>query len=64
MNKKNKDSKLSIKSKLTCMTEKHKDEEIKVVCLNPNCSESPFLCSVCLTEFSHEKCKYNLITLK
>jgi hypothetical protein len=35
------------------MNEKHKDEEIKVVCLSPNCKESPLLCSVCLTEFTH-----------
>ena len=62
--KKQQASKLSIKSKIACMNEKHKDEEIKIVCLNPTCEESPFLCSVCLTEFTHEKCKYNLITLK
>ncbi len=34
------------------------------MCLNSGCKECPLLCSVCLTEFSHEKCKYNLITLK
>ena len=32
--------------------------------MNPHCKESPVLCSVCLTEFSHEKCKFNLITIK
>lgn len=37
-NKKQQTSKLSIKSKLLCMNEKHKDEEIKVVCLSANCS--------------------------
>lgn len=57
-------SKLSLKSKLLCMNEKHKDEEVKIVCLSAACEECPLLCSVCLTEFTHEKCKYNLITLK
>lgn len=46
-------SKLSIKSKLNCMNEKHKDEEIKIICLNSHCKECPLLCSVCLTEFTH-----------
>lgn len=52
-NKNYKQSKLSLKSKLVCMNAKHKDEEIKIVCLYPGCKECPLLCSVCLTEFTH-----------
>lgn len=35
-----------------------------MLCLNKDCRECPMLCSICLTEFLHEGCKFNLISIK
>jgi hypothetical protein len=41
--------KLSVSAKLECVEEEHKEEDLKAICLNPDCEQNPFLCALCLT---------------